>query len=379
VLEKGREVLTKVAISGGGRCNVTHACFEPRELAERYPRGARELLGPFTRFGPTETAAWFQAHGVALKTEADGRMFPTTDRSTTVVQALRRAAERAGVTVRTRAEVRAIAAAPGGGFRVSLRGGGAVECERILLAPGGQRRPEGYELAAALGQAIVPPVPSLFTFRIADPRLRELAGVTVERVAISIAGTALRHVGALLVTHTGLSGPAVLGLSAWGARELHARGHRFEVTVAWREDLTDENAAALVADQIDRHPRRRVHGHAPLPLPRRLWTALAAGADVLPERTYATLTRNERRRLVFDLARTKFAVAGVSPHKEEFVTCGGVALPEVDFRTMASRIVPGLFFAGEYLDIDGLTGGYNLQAAWTTGWIAGAGLAGGSG
>jgi predicted Rossmann fold flavoprotein len=375
LLEKGPDVLRKVAISGGGRCNLAHACNEPELLVAGYPRGARELRGPLTRFGTGETMAWFQSHGVELKTEDDGRIFPASDDSATVVDALLREAARARVRIRRRARVGSLTARPGGGFEITLSGGASLDCGRVLLAPGGHRHLAGYELAARLGHRIVPPVPSLFTFRVDDRRLRGLAGVTVADVSISVADSDLRQDGPLLVTHDGLSGPAILGLSAWGARQLHDRGYRFDIHVAWRRGLTRESAAALLVDQIAHHGRRQVQGGAPLPLPRRLWQALASGAGVDDGRRYGALTHEQRRRLAQDLAACVLAVTGVSPHKEEFVTCGGVALDEVDFRTMESRIVPGLHLAGEFLDIDGITGGYNLQAAWTTGWIAGEGLA----
>ncbi|MFO7654682.1 MAG: aminoacetone oxidase family FAD-binding enzyme [Candidatus Krumholzibacteriia bacterium] len=380
VLEKGPRPLTKVGISGGGRCNVTHACFDPRLLVASYPRGGRELLGPFTRFGPAEMVAWLAARGVAVKAESDGRMFPISDRSDTVVETFLAAARRLGATLRTRVALTTVRPEPPGGFRLAIGGGSELQCRRLLLATGGDRRPAAYSVPAALGHTIAPPVPSLFTFKIPDPRLRGLAGVAVEKAVVAVAGTSLRQRGPVLVTHWGLSGPAVLALSSRGARDLHAARYRFDLQVSWVPALgtgpgRTETAGELLRGTAAAHGRRRVHAHVPVDLPRRLWSALVAGAGVPGDRVYADLTRDERRALAAELTAGSYAVTGVSTHKEEFVTCGGVVLKEVDFRSMESRVQPGLHLAGEVLDIDALTGGYNLQAAWTTGWIAGEAMA----
>ncbi len=371
ICETTAHLLAKVRISGGGRCNVTHACFEPDDLVRRYPRGGRELLGPFHRWGPRQTVAWFAARGVELKTEPDGRMFPVTDSSATIVDCLRRAAEAADVVVRTACGVRA--ARPG--FEVDLTTGETVACDRLLLATGGAKGGGGFEIARQFGHEIVPPVPSLFTFHVADPRLAGLPGVAVADAAVSVRATPLRERGALLITHDGLSGPAILKLSAWGARELHDRAYRFTLAVNWVAPRTPEQVVAELAGGGREHPRKQVATWNPFGLPQRLWERLAAAAEIPPAKTWGAVTKTAGQALARQLVHGEFAVTGKSPFKEEFVTCGGVRLRDVDFRTMESRLCPGLYFAGEVLDIDGLTGGFNFQSAWTTGWLAGQAMA----
>ncbi len=366
--------LAKVRISGGGRCNVTHACFEPQELVLGYPRGARELLGPFHRWQPRDTVAWFAERGVELKTEEDKRMFPVTDDSATVVDCLLGAAERAGVRLRTRTAVEAARTAPGG-FEVRLGTGETVACERLLLATGGGRESAGLAIARSLGHAVEPPVPSLFTFHIDDPRLRGLEGISVPDASAALAGTKLAARGPALVTHWGLSGPAILRLSAWGARELAARDYRFTLTLAWRAGLSPDQARAELAAARTAHPKRQVSGWNPFGLPARLWERLACAAAPAGA-LWGGASNAALQALAAEVTAGSYAVAGKSLNKEEFVTCGGVRLGEVDFRTMQSRLVPGLFLAGEVLDIDGVTGGFNLQSAWTTGRIAGLAMAG---
>jgi predicted Rossmann fold flavoprotein len=369
ILEKGPRVLSKVRISGGGRCNVTRACFEPRELSLRYPRGGRALIGPFTRFGPRETIEWFRLRAVNLKTEADGRMFPVTDSSQTIIDCLTDSATNAGVRIRTHTGVETIARREGGGFTLRLTNGETLEADRLLWAAGGCRA-ENHPLVP-LGHTLVPPVPSLFTFHIDSPWLRELPGVSVEDVQVSVPKTSLKQRGPILITHAGASGPAILRLSAWGARELHDLDYRFSLRIAW---LPDAKAEDLV-EEIQR--RRETQGGQIVlrarwnPLPARLWEQLVLQAGIAPETKWARLAKPEAQKLAALLTGTELPVTGKSMNKEEFVTCGGIPLPEVDFKTMQSRRVPGLFLAGEALDIDGITGGFNFQAAWTTSWTAG--------
>ncbi|MDD2763256.1 MAG: NAD(P)/FAD-dependent oxidoreductase [Opitutaceae bacterium] len=372
ICEATAQPLAKVRISGGGRCNVTHACLEPAELARHYPRGGRELLGPFHRWGPRETMAWFAARGVTLKTEADGRVFPTTDDSGTVVDCLRRAAEKAGITVRTRCGVQAVRA----GYEVNFTTGGTVACDRLLLATGGGASGGGFELARRLGHTIEPPVPSLFTLHIDDPRLAGLPGVAVENAEVSVSGLKLRERGPLLITHEGMSGPVILRLSAWGARLLHDCGYRFTVTVNWVPPRTPGQVFAELAQVRREHPRQQVATWSPFGLSQRLWARLAAAAALGPACPWASVSNAGLQAFAAQLTRGEFAVTGKSRFKEEFVTCGGVRLAEIDFRTMESRLRPGLYFAGEILDIDGVTGGFNFQSAWTTGWLAGRAMAG---
>ena len=375
VLEGGADFLTKVRISGGGRCNVTNACLEARELAAHYPRGERALIGPFRRFGPAETVEWFKERGVRLKTEGDGRMFPVTDSSETIINCLVGEALAAGVSLQARCGLKQAVKRPEGGFDLLLSDGRSLSCERLLLATGGCRSGEAGTLAESLGHTLETPVPSLFTFRIEVPWLRELAGVSVEQAEVSVPGTRLRERGPLLATHWGLSGPAILRFSAWGARALHAAGYRFPLQINWLpqwkpEALADEFQARGVSQ-----PAAFVFKTPLRPLPLRLWEKLLLAAGVAPETRWGAFPRAAQQRLVEQLTRTSFEVAGKSPNKAEFVTCGGVKLAEVDFKTMQSRLVPGLYFAGELLDIDGITGGFNFQAAWTTGWQAGRAMA----
>ena len=352
-------------------CNVTHAGDDTGELARNYPRGGRELPGPLHRWGPRETVAWFAARGVALKTEADGRMFPVTDDSATVVDCLQRAAAAAGVTLRTMCGVRAVRA----GFEVELATGGTVACDRLLIATGGNKDNAGFRIARQFGHTIEPPVPSLFTFQIDDPRLAGLQGVSAEPAAVSVEGTRLREEGPVLITHWGLSGPAVLKLSAWGARLLHDRDYHFGLVVNWVAPRTPERTLAELVQVRAGHPRERVTAWNPFGLSQRLWERLAAAAAITPAAFWTSVSNEALQALAAQLARGEFAVAGKSLFKEEFVTCGGVRLAEIDCKTMESRLCPGLFFAGEVLDIDGVTGGYNFQAAWTTGWLAGQAMA----
>ena len=376
VLEKGPEFLAKVRISGGGRCNVTHACFEPRELAERYPRGGRALIGPFKRFRPRDTVVWFESHGVELKTEGDGRMFPVTDDSRTIVDCLLRAAKAAGVKLLARHGVERMARRAAGGFDVTLSGGETLACDRLMLATGGCRTAEEGNLAVSLGHTLEPPAPSLFTFHIETPWLRALSGVSVESAEVSAPGAKLRECGALLVTHWGLSGPAILRLSAWGARALHGFDYRFPLHVNWLPDSNAEDVVAALQSRRAGQPARLVVNTPVPPLPARLWEQLVLAAGVDRDTRWAALTRAAQHRLVQQLTRTELPVTGKSMNKDEFVTCGGVPLNEVDFKTMESRVCPGLYLAGELLDVDGITGGFNFQAAWTTGWIAGRAMAG---
>jgi predicted Rossmann fold flavoprotein len=373
--------LAKVRVSGGGRSNVTNACQEPRELVKNYPRGARELLGPLTRFGPRETVAWFAARGVQLKTEPDGRMFPVSDNSATIVSCLLDAAQKAGVKLVTCRGVRkAENVARAGGppdFWLTLTDDSNARCDRLLLATGGNKSSVGLTIAEALGHTIEPPVPSLFTFHCDDARLFGLSGLSVDHAAVAARGTKLQAGGPLLVTHWGLSGPAILRLSAWGARELHAADYQFTLALNWVAPRTlDQTRTALAAERTA-HAKRQVTTANPFGLPARLWERLVAAAQIAPSTQWAGVGNAALNALAAQLAAGEFAIVGKSMNKEEFVTCGGVRLREVDFATMESRVCPGLHFAGEVLDIDGVTGGFNFQSAWTTGWHAGRAMAAG--
>lgn len=379
VFERGPQFLAKVRISGGGRCNVTHACFDPDELATRYPRGERELRRLFHQFQPADAVEWFESRGVALKTQEDGRMFPVTDSSLTIIECLVTAARAAGVELHTGCDVSGVSRRPGGGFVLTLSGGVQHETDRLLLATGGCRSAAAGRLAESLGHRLETPVPSLFTFNVEVPWLRELAGVAVTVAETSVPGTGLRERGPLMITHWGLSGPAVLRISAWGARRLHAFGYRFPLHVNWLPDLSIEEVVGALQAQRAATPARLVVNAPAASVPSRLWERLALASGLRPDTRWSTLSRADQHRLVQQLIRTELPVTGKSLNKDEFVTCGGVPLTEVNLDTMESRVCPGLFFAGEFLDIDGITGGFNFQAAWTTGWIAGNTMAAGGG
>ena len=377
LFEAGREPLAKVRISGGGRCNVTHACFDPTVLVTHYPRGSRALRGPFSQFQPRDTIAWFQRRGIALKTEADGRMFPTTDDSATIVEGLLGEVRRLGIVLHRGKAVTGITHREQG-FTVAVKGEASWRCERLLLATGSSAM--GHRLAASLGHSLVPSVPSLFTFNIADPALQALAGVSVEEVALTLhlaAGKPLQQRGPLLVTHWGLSGPAILKLSAFGAVGLHRQRYRANLGINWLLELTQDQVRQTLLNVKQNQGKRLVVSFSPFPaLSRRLWQYLLqqrVGLD--RDLAWANLSKGQLQSLVTELTQGRYAITGRGVFKDEFVTCGGVALKEVDFKTMESRRCPGLHLAGELLDIDGVTGGFNFQNAWTTGWLAGRAMA----
>ncbi|HWW02430.1 MAG TPA: NAD(P)/FAD-dependent oxidoreductase [Candidatus Acidoferrum sp.] len=375
LFEKSPQFLAKVRISGGGRCNVTHACFDARELAGHYPRGGPALIGPFQWFQPRETIAWFEARGVRLKTEADGRVFPVTDSSQTIIDCLLEAAGTAGVELNVNRGVER-AARIDGGFELATGHGETLRCERLMLATGGCRGPAGGQLAVSLGHTLEAPVPSLFTFHVEAAWLRELAGISVPSVEVAVPGAGLLERGAVLITHAGLSGPAILKISAWGARRLHARGYEFPLLLNWLPQLDAGALSERLESCREAQPARLLVNTPFPPLPLRLWQGLVQAAGISRTTRWADLSRAARHSLVQQVHHSEFHVVGKTLNQDEFVTCGGVPLGEVNFRTMESRICRGLHFGGELLDIDGLTGGFNFQSAWTTGWLAGKAMAG---
>lgn len=376
LIEKTAQFLSKVRISGGGRCNVTHACFDPRELSAYYPRGGPALVGSFQTFQPRHTIDWFESRGVKLKTEADGRIFPVTDSSLTIIDCLLNAAKRAGVELITNRSPGRASRRAEGGFELGFAAGGTLDCDRLMLATGGCRGPAAGQLAVSLNHTLEPPVPSLFTFHIAKDWLRELAGISVPAAEVSLPGLGRRELGPLLLTHSGLSGPAILRLSAWCARALHDLHYQFPLRINWLPQFDAQTLTAQMEAARRTQPGRKVVNTAQPPLAARLWENLVQAAGIGRETRWAGLPRSSRHRLVQQLQQTELPVIGKSLNQDEFVTCGGVRLSEVDFRTMESRVCPNLYFGGELLDIDGLTGGFNFQAAWTTGWLAGRAMAG---
>lgn len=375
ILEKTAKVLGKVRISGGGRCNVTHDCFDPKSLSNNYPRGNKSLIGPLHRWGAADTVAWFEGRGVKLKTESDGRMFPVTDSSQTIIDCLTRAAADAGVEVRVSTGVKSIKR--DNVFHLTTDQGESLPATSVLLATGGTRLAAGAKLAESLGHTLVPGVPSLFAFNIDDPRIKDLPGISVPDSEVSVDGsklTAQPTRGPLLITHHGLSGPGILKLSAWGARELHACDYQFTITVNW---VPSQDAAGILTNTRQTWGKRLVRSQAPFEnLPKRLWQRMCEAADVAADCTWSQLGKKTAHQLCDELTRGEYQVSGKSTNKDEFVTCGGVQLKDVDLRTMESKRVPGLYFAGEILDIDGITGGFNFQNAWTSGRLAGVAIAG---
>jgi predicted Rossmann fold flavoprotein len=374
ILEKAGKVLGKVRISGGGRCNVTNACSDPRELIECYPRGSKQLLGPFYSWGPTDTMAWFEERGVPLKIEADGRVFPQSDDSQSIIDCLNNAADKAGVKVEKSTEIEGTARDESDGFKIAVSGGNMMHANHLILTLGGIRNRIGSDIPAGFGHRIEPAAPSLFTFKVKDPRLKDLQGLSVQDARVTTV-SGLEANGPVLVTHWGLSGPAILRVSAWGARELQQLDYHFEVSINWCGNIN----AAEVLDRFNQlrteSPKKSIGQDPQFDVPSRLWKRLVEATEIADDVNWPRLPRQTAELLADQLVDCKFQVNGKSMNKDEFVTCGGVHLDEVNFKTMESRLVTGLYFAGEILDIDGITGGFNFQAAWTTGRIAGEAIA----
>jgi predicted Rossmann fold flavoprotein len=374
ILEKTPSVLGKVRISGGGRCNVTHHCFDPKELSTHYPRGEKALIGPLHRWSAQDTVAWFTAKGVALKTEPDGRMFPTTNHSQTVIDCLTEAAEHAGVEVRTDCGVSDITVHASGGFNLKTERGEMLRARHVLLATGGTRLAASARLAEQLGHTLSTAVPSLFTFKIVDPRLDGLQGLSVANVDVRVSGSKLNANGPLLITHWGVSGPGILRLSAWGARELAGFHYRFPLIVDWLPAIDVTSKLQQIRESWG---KRQSHTKSPFDeIPKRLWARFVNAAGITAAQTWSQLTKTQTKELSHQLSAGSFKVTGKSLNKEEFVTCGGVQLKDINMKTMESKICPGLYFAGEVMDIDGITGGFNFQSAWTSGYHAGKAIAG---
>lgn len=370
LLEKSNKLLSKVRVSGGERCNVTHACFDNGMLVKHYPRGEKELRNVFSRFSTNDTINWFDKRGVKLKTEADGRMFPTTDDSETIAQCLEKEAGKSGVQIRLGVDIEEIIKSDETGFVLNVKGGGSFSCDKLIIATGGNPKAEAYSWLSKLGHTIVAPVPSLFTFNIPDNPITQLMGVSVPLAKVKVAGTKLETEGPLLITHWGLSGPAILKASAWGARSLNEKGYNFTAFVNWLPKHSEEKLRIEFNNQREENAAKSILGNCPLELPKRLWDHLAAKAGVGEGMRWADLPKKTANVLVNNLLNDEYQVKGKTTFKEEFVTCGGISLKEIELGTMQSKVVSGLFFAGEVMDVDGITGGFNFQNAWSTGWLA---------
>jgi len=373
VLEATAEPLTKVRLSGGGRCNVTHACWDPGELVGHYPRGQRPLRGPFSRFASGDSVAWFSDRGLDLVEEDDGRMFPQANRSSAVVDCLRTAARRSGVQLITGAPVQSVARDLSGGFVASCRGGGRFHARRLLLATGGH--PSGRRLAAQLGHRLIPPVPSLFSLTLDAPQLQGCAGVAVDDVLLTleVGGERFRQIGRVLITHWGLSGPATLRLTAFAARTLQASRYRATLNVSWCSGSSHANLLEALQEQRTQAARRTLAASRPLAdhLPRRLWLSMLHEVGAAPDQRWADCPARVEQGLLDQLKFCRYPVKGRGPFGEEFVTAGGVDVGEINLATMESRCCPGRHLAGELMDVDGVTGGFNFQHCWTSGWLAG--------
>ncbi|MGC4013204.1 MAG: NAD(P)/FAD-dependent oxidoreductase [Luteolibacter sp.] len=371
LLEKSGKLLSKVKVSGGGRCNVTHHGLDITEMAKCYPRGQHFVRKAFHRFFVNDTVQWFLERGVHLKAEDDGRMFPVTDSSQTIIDALLHEADRYKVAIQTHAEVKAVRRkTPDPGFFIELSNGAVLTADFVCIACGGYPKASFFDWIKALGHSIEAPVPSLFTFNLPNHPLSKLMGVSLEKVTVRIAGSRLKEEGPLLITHWGLSGPVVLRLSAWGARELEACNWQFTIHVNW---IAGSNEAVLREkfQQVRiEWAAQRIYNRNPFRLPQRFWQYQLEQSDISPAMRWADLPAKEQNKLVKNLCDGAFQVKGKTTFKEEFVTAGGVRLDEIAPDTMMSKKVNDLFFAGEIMDVDGITGGYNFQHAWTSGFIA---------
>lgn len=374
IIEATNQLLGKVKISGGGRCNVTHNCFNASELINNYPRGGKELRGAFSRFQPQDTIKWFESRGVKLKTEADGRIFPVTDDSQTIIDCLVKTAQQLGIQILTQTPVREINKSELG-FNLILKSGQTLTTKSVLIATGSNAL--GYEWAKKLGHSIQSPTPSLFTFKIKDIRLDNLAGISVNNVHLQLKikqGKKLEQKGPLLVTHWGISGPAVLKLSAWGARILHENKYNLPLIINWLPEYNLESIKEELVKIKDSVSKQKIINYNQFNIPKRLWQSFVNYSLSNIDKIWAEITKKEIEKLAIELTRGEYLIQGKGMFKDEFVTCGGVTLKEVNFQTMMSKICPNLYFAGEILDIDGVTGGFNFQNAWTTGYLAGIAL-----
>lgn len=371
--EKSREVLSKVKISGGGRCNVTHACFDARTLSEYYPRGGKALIGPFQIFQPQDTMAWFESRGVDLKVESDNRVFPVSDSSQSIIDCLINAATELGVKLWMECGVQRIKKESFDHFEVTFDNGQVHTIDHIIITTGSSRN--GYTLAKQLGHEIIDPIPSLFTVKINDSALTALLGLSVAQVSLKLNHT-YSQIGPLLITHWGFSGPAVIKLSAWGARAFFESDYKLPLEINWLVTHSESDIRETL-ENLQKTSKKRAVGQSPFSeIPGRLWEYLCRKAlgilgGITEGKAWNELSKKDISKLSDTLRRDLYQTDGKGVFKEEFVTCGGIPLQEVNFKTMESKICPGLYFAGEILDIDGITGGFNFQNAWTTGYLAG--------
>ncbi|WP_462221063.1 BaiN/RdsA family NAD(P)/FAD-dependent oxidoreductase [Ferruginibacter sp.] len=374
IVEKSNKLLSKVKVSGGGRCNVTHACFSIAEMIKKYPRGNTFLKKAFHHFFTTDTIEWFKQRGVELKTEADGRMFPVTNSSQTIIDCLMKETNKYGVEILMNAEVKELTISneqfATERFTVHLDSNKILNTDFVCIASGGYPKNIQFEWLKKLAHTIEEPVPSLFTFNMPGNSITALMGVTVENVTVKIVGSKLVEQGPLLITHWGMSGPAILKLSAWGARELQTKNYSFKISINWIPEFNENSLREKMQQLRFSIATQKIINRNPFALPGRLWEYLLQQSGVNEDLRWADLPAKDQNKLIKNLCTQEFDVKGKTTFKEEFVTSGGIQLNEIDFNTMQSKIIPGLFFAGEVINADGITGGFNFQNAWTTGWIA---------
>lgn len=369
ILEKSNKLLSKVGVSGGGRCNVTHACYDIQEMSKKYPRGGSFVKKAFHQFFTTDTINWFEERGVKLKTEKDGRMFPVTDSSQTIINCLLSEAQQYGVKILMKTEVKTIVKEDDW-FKLELSNGELLTSDFICIASGGYPKTSMFEWLTRLGHSVEEPVPSLFTFNIPKHPITKLMGISVANATVKIVGTKLIQSGPLLITHWGLSGPAILKLSAWGARELADKNYDFTVLLNWLPEFNEQQLSEQFQKIRFDIAAQKIANKNPFGLPQRLWEFILESSGVKTDIRWADLPAKEQNKLIKNLCAAEFNVKGKTTFKEEFVTAGGIKLNEIDHNTMMSKVVPNIFFAGEILDVDGVTGGFNFQHAWTSGFIA---------
>ena len=369
IIEKSSKLLSKVRVSGGGRCNVTHHCFSMAEMIKKYPRGAGFLKKAFHHFFTTDTIQWFKERGVELKTEADGRMFPVSNTSQTIVDCLMKEANKYGVEILMNREAGELSIV-NGQWAIDFKDDKSITADYVCIASGGYPKAIQFDWLKKLGHTIEEPVPSLFTFNMPGNSITELMGVVADNATVKINGTKLSSQGPLLITHWGMSGPAILKLSAWGARELSNSNWHFTISVNWASEYNENTAREKLQSIRFETAAKKIINTNPFTLPQRLWQYLLKQSDINEDIRWADLPAKEQNKLIKNLCVQEFIVKGKTTFKEEFVTAGGISLNEIDHNTLQSKIAPNLFFAGEVLDVDGITGGFNFQNAWTTGWIA---------
>ncbi|HQZ49065.1 MAG: NAD(P)/FAD-dependent oxidoreductase [Chitinophagaceae bacterium] len=369
IFEKSNKLLSKVSVSGGGRCNVTHACFDILEMSKKYPRGGNFVKKTFHQFFTTDTISWFEERGVKLKTEKDGRMFPVTDSSQTIINCLLNEAQQYGVKILMKTEVKTIVKEEHS-FKLEISNDESLTADYVCIASGGFPKASMFEWLTKLGHSVEEPVPSLFTFNMPQHPITKLMGVSVPNATVRVIGAKLIQLGPLLITHWGLSGPAILKLSAWGARELADKNYDFTILINWLPEFNEQQLSEHFQKIRFEIAAQKISNKNPFYLPQRLWEFILESSSVKTDIRWADLPAKEQNKLIKNLCAAEFNVKGKTTFKEEFVTAGGIKLNEIDHNTMMSKVVPNIFFAGEILDVDGVTGGFNFQHAWTSGFVA---------